>query len=94
MPVVRISTVGQERRDVPFDNGETLGSLFGRIGVDIPAASGVEVWLNGEKCENWNTYQLQDNDAVVLVPNLKGATYSLNGRNYSKPFRFRAVLRR
>ena len=73
MPSVRISTVGQERRVVDFTGGETLGGLFSRIGVDIPSGSGVEVWINGEKAENWSGHVLADNDAVVLMPNLKGA---------------------
>jgi hypothetical protein len=69
----RISTVGQERRVVDFNDGESLGQLFNRIGIDIPTASGVEVWINGEKSESWSNHRLQDNDAVVLMPNLKGA---------------------
>ena len=73
MPSVRISTVGQERRVVDFTLGESLGGLFSRIGVDIPSGSGVEVWVNGEKSESWATHPLADNDAVVLMPNLKGA---------------------
>jgi hypothetical protein len=69
----RISTVGQERRVVDFNEGESLGTLFSRIGIDIPTASGVEVWINGEKSESWSSHRLQDNDAIVLMPNLKGA---------------------
>ena len=79
MASVRISTVGQERRDVDFENGETLGVLFGRIGVDIPAGSGVEVWVNGEKCDDWNNAPLTDGDAIVLMPNLKGASFKVSG---------------
>lgn len=73
MPNCRISTVGQERRTVDFSQGETLGALFGRIGVDIPHGSGVEVWVNGEKAESWSGHLLADGDAIVLMPNLKGA---------------------
>jgi hypothetical protein len=65
--------VGQERRTVDFNEGESLGNLFSRTGIDIPTGSGVEVWVNGEKAESWSSHRLQDNDAVVLMPNLKGA---------------------
>lgn len=70
---VRISTVGQERRTVDFEQGETLGQLFDRLGIEIPRGSGVEVWVNGTKEEDPRSYRLSDNDAIVLVPNLKGA---------------------
>lgn len=73
MPSCRISTVGQERRTVDFNEGESLGNLFSRTGIDIPTGSGVEVWVNGEKSESWSSHRLQDNDAIVLMPNLKGA---------------------
>lgn len=73
MASCRISTVGQERRTVEFNEGESLGNLFSRTGIDIPTGSGVEVWVNGEKSESWSSHRLQDNDAVVLMPNLKGA---------------------
>lgn len=73
MPSCRVSTVGQERRVIDFNDGDTLGSLFGRAGIDIPAGSGVEVWINGEKSDSWSGYRLRDNDAIVLMPNLKGA---------------------
>lgn len=73
MAQCRISTVGQERRVVDFNDGESLGQLFGRIGIDIPTGSGVEVWINGEKSESWSSHRLTDNDAIVLMPNLKGA---------------------
>lgn len=74
MASCRISTVGQERRTVEFNEGESLGALFSRTGIDIPTGSGVEVWVNGEKSESWSSHRLQDNDAIVLMPNLKGAT--------------------
>ena len=70
---VRISTVGQERRTVDFEQGETLGQLFDRLGIDIPTGSGVEIWVNGTKEETPRSYRLQSDDAIVLVPNLKGA---------------------
>ncbi len=73
MPECRISTVGQERRVVEFEQGETLGSLFGRVGVDIPQGAGVEVWVNGTQTANWRDHLLADQDAVVIMPNLKGA---------------------
>ena len=73
MASVKVSTVGQPRKDVDFSEGETLGSLFNRIGIDIPAGSGVEVWINGEKADSWTRHTLQSDDAIVLMPNVKGA---------------------
>lgn len=73
MPSCRVSTVGQERRTVEFTQGETLGQMFQRIGVDIPSGAGVEVWVNGTKADSWTSHLLADNDAIVLMPNLKGA---------------------
>jgi hypothetical protein len=69
----RISTAGQERRLVDFNDGETLGQLFDRIGIDVPSGTGVEIWVNGEKADPWSSHRLAENDAIVLVPNLKGA---------------------
>jgi sulfur carrier protein ThiS len=71
MPSCRISTVGQEHRDIEFTDGQTIGSLFEANGIDIP--DGVEVWVNGEEVTSWSTRQLENNDAIVLMPNLKGA---------------------
>jgi hypothetical protein len=74
MPSCRISTVGQERRVVDFNDGETLGGLFGRVGIELPHGAGVEVWVNGEKADSWSNHRLVNDDAVVLMPNLKGAS--------------------
>lgn len=74
MAVVRVSTPGADRREVEFQGGETLGALFSRTGIDLPQGSGIEVWVNGEMQTNWSGRMAQDQDAVVLVPQLKGAT--------------------
>jgi hypothetical protein len=73
MPQCRISAAGQERREITFTEGETLGGLFARIGVDIPSGAGIEVWVNGESTPNWQGRPIAHEDAIVLMSNLKGA---------------------
>ena len=72
--MVRISAPGSDRQDVPTNPGETLGNVFSRVGIDVPAGSNLEVWVNGEQMVNWQSHLVAENDAVVLMPtNLKGA---------------------
>lgn len=73
MSTIRVSTPGTDRQDVTFTPGQTLGDIFSLNGIDIPSGSGLEVWVNGEQAANWTGRQAADNDAVVLVPSLKGA---------------------
>lgn len=71
----RISTVGQERREIDFESGETLGQVFDRSGIELPGGAGIEVWVNGDKKESWHDHRLENGDSVVLVPNVKGAKF-------------------
>lgn len=74
MATIRVSTPGADRREIEFTSGETLGGVFGRVGIDMPSGSGIEVWVNGEMQSNWSGRMAQDADAIVLVPQLKGAS--------------------
>lgn len=72
MGKIRISAVGQPRQEVDLVGGETLSQVLDRLDIDVPTGAGVEIWVNGTKCENPRSYVLKDGDSVVLMPNLKG----------------------
>jgi len=78
MAKVKVSAVGQERREVEFEEGETLDAISTRQsaeGTPLPISTegGVEVWVNYEQVDNPGQYTPKDDDVVVCVPNYKGA---------------------
>ena len=78
MAKINVSAVGQERRTVDFEEGETLEGISTRQNAEgnplpLSTEGGVEVWVNYEQVDNPGQYTPKDEDVVVCVPNYKGA---------------------
>ena len=78
MAELRVSSVGSERRTVEFEEGQTLAQISDTLaqsgeGLPLSTENGNEVWMNGEKVDTPGSHTPADGDALVYVPNFKGA---------------------
>ena len=79
MAELRVSSVGSDRRTVEFEEGQTLTQISDTLaeaegqGLPLSTDNGNEVWMNGEKIDTPGSHTPADGDALVYVPNFKGA---------------------
>lgn len=73
---IRVSRVGEERKFIPFKEGETIREIFKRERINPFPEGGYELWCGREETSNaiedWENFIPQDGDCFCIMPPIHG----------------------